>query len=117
MRSDPAFEPVDWSKEEVDSWRERRPALPIIGFEERAARWQAEQRARRLRQGGRSPSYPDSQIAARPLRTRDKADRVTPSCRAASVTVNPRAGSTSSRSVSPGCGGLCMSLMAFTTQW
>ena len=26
MRSDPAFEPVDWSKEEVDSWRDRRPA-------------------------------------------------------------------------------------------
>ena len=39
------------------------PALPIIGFEERAAQWQAEQRAR-LRQAGRSPSYPDSQIAA-----------------------------------------------------
>jgi len=29
----------------------------------RAAQWQAEQRAR-LRQAGRSPSYPDSQIAA-----------------------------------------------------
>ena len=26
MRSDPAFEPVDWSREEVDSWRDRRPA-------------------------------------------------------------------------------------------
>lgn len=26
MRADPAFEPVDWSKEEVDSWRDRRPA-------------------------------------------------------------------------------------------
>lgn len=39
------------------------PALPILGFEERAAQWQAEQRAR-LRQAGRSPSYPDSQIAA-----------------------------------------------------
>jgi len=25
MRSDPSFEPVDWSKEEVDSWRDRRP--------------------------------------------------------------------------------------------
>ncbi|WP_133512551.1 type II toxin-antitoxin system Phd/YefM family antitoxin [Candidatus Thiosymbion oneisti] len=25
MRSDPAFEPVDWSQEEVDSWRDRRP--------------------------------------------------------------------------------------------
>lgn len=40
-----------------------RPALPIIGFEERAAQWQAEQRAR-LRQVGKLPSYPDSQIAA-----------------------------------------------------
>jgi tRNA(fMet)-specific endonuclease VapC len=44
-------------------FRRIRPALPIIGFEERAARWQAEQRAR-LRQAGKSPSYPDSQIAA-----------------------------------------------------
>lgn len=26
MRADPAFEPVDWSQEEVDSWRDRRPA-------------------------------------------------------------------------------------------
>jgi len=25
MRSDPAFAPVDWSQEEVDSWRDRRP--------------------------------------------------------------------------------------------
>jgi len=25
MRSDPAFEPVDWPQEEVDSWRDRRP--------------------------------------------------------------------------------------------
>jgi len=44
-------------------FRRIRPALPIIGFEERAARWQAEQRAS-LRQAGKSPSYPDSQIAA-----------------------------------------------------
>lgn len=44
-------------------FRRIRPALPIIGFEERAARWQAEQRAR-LRQAGKSPSYPDSQVAA-----------------------------------------------------
>jgi tRNA(fMet)-specific endonuclease VapC len=44
-------------------FRRIRPALPIIAFEERAAKWQAEQRAR-LRQAGRSPSYPDSQIAA-----------------------------------------------------
>lgn len=40
-----------------------RPALPILPFDEAAAQWQAEQRAR-LRQAGRSPSYPDSQIAA-----------------------------------------------------
>lgn len=26
MRADPGFEPVDWSKEEVDSLRDRRPA-------------------------------------------------------------------------------------------
>ena len=26
MRADPTFEPVDWSREEVDSWRDRRPA-------------------------------------------------------------------------------------------
>lgn len=25
MRSDPEFEPVDWTSEEVDSWRDRRP--------------------------------------------------------------------------------------------
>jgi len=25
MRADPGFEPVDWSKEEVDSWRDHRP--------------------------------------------------------------------------------------------
>jgi len=24
MRADPAFEPEDWSREEVDSWRDRR---------------------------------------------------------------------------------------------
>jgi prevent-host-death family protein len=26
MRADPAFEPVDWTDEEVDSWRDRQPA-------------------------------------------------------------------------------------------
>jgi prevent-host-death family protein len=26
MRADPAFQPVDWSQEDVDSWRDRRPA-------------------------------------------------------------------------------------------
>jgi len=25
MRSDPAFEPVDLTREEIDSWRDRRP--------------------------------------------------------------------------------------------
>jgi hypothetical protein len=40
-------------------FRRIRPALSIIGFEERAARWQAKQRAS-LRQAGKSPSYPDS---------------------------------------------------------
>jgi len=25
MRSDPAFEPVDWTPEEIESWRDRRP--------------------------------------------------------------------------------------------
>ncbi len=25
MRSDPEFEPVDWTTQEVDSWRDRRP--------------------------------------------------------------------------------------------
>lgn len=25
MRADPAFEPVDWSQGEVDSWRDRQP--------------------------------------------------------------------------------------------
>lgn len=44
-------------------FRRIRPTLPIIGFDENAAQWQAEQRAR-LRQVGRMPSYPDSQIAA-----------------------------------------------------
>jgi antitoxin Phd len=26
MRSEPGFEPVDWTEEDVDSWRDRRPA-------------------------------------------------------------------------------------------
>jgi len=25
MRADPAFEPVDWSREDVDAWRDRGP--------------------------------------------------------------------------------------------
>jgi prevent-host-death family protein len=26
MRADPAFEPVDWTDEKVDAWRDRQPA-------------------------------------------------------------------------------------------
>lgn len=48
---------------EDDRFRRTRPALPIIGFGERAARLQAEQRAS-LRQAGKHPSYLDSRIAA-----------------------------------------------------
>lgn len=57
--------PAGKRRDQIEDYlfRRIRPALPIIGFEERAAQWQAEQRAR-LRQAGRSPSYPDSQIAA-----------------------------------------------------
>ncbi len=40
-----------------------RPSIPLIDIDERAAQWQAEERAR-LRQAGSPPSYPDSQIAA-----------------------------------------------------
>ena len=43
--------------------RRIRATLPIISLDERAAYWQAEQRAR-LRQAGNPPSYPDSEIAA-----------------------------------------------------
>jgi len=52
-------------REQIEDYlfRRIRPALPILGFEERAAQWQAEQRSR-LRQVGKPPSYPDSQIAA-----------------------------------------------------
>jgi tRNA(fMet)-specific endonuclease VapC len=57
--------PAGRRREQIEDYlfRRIRPSLPIIGFEERAAQWQAEQRAR-LRQSGRSASYPDSQIAA-----------------------------------------------------
>jgi len=57
--------PVGKRRDQIEDYlfRRVRASLPIIGFEERAALWQAEQRAR-LRQVGRSPSYPDSQIAA-----------------------------------------------------
>ena len=57
--------PAGRRRQQVEDYlfRRVRPALPILGFDEPAARWQAEQRAR-LRQAGRPPSYPDSQIAA-----------------------------------------------------
>ena len=57
--------PAGKRRDQIEDYlfRRIRPALPIIGFEERAARWQAEQRAS-LRQAGKSPCYPDSQIAA-----------------------------------------------------
>lgn len=57
--------PAGRRREQIEDYLLRRihPTLPIIGFEARAARWQAEQRAR-LRRMGRSPSYSDSQIAA-----------------------------------------------------
>jgi len=60
-------------------FRRVRPAIPLIDFDERAAEWQAEERAR-LRQAGSPPSYPDSQIAATAvvnnlvLVTRNRAD-------------------------------------------
>lgn len=40
-----------------------RPTLPILSFDERAAHWQAAERAR-LGKVGKIPSYPDSEIAA-----------------------------------------------------
>lgn len=52
-------------REQIEDYlyRRVRPALPILDFDESAARWQAEQRAR-LRRAGKQPSYPDSLIAA-----------------------------------------------------
>jgi tRNA(fMet)-specific endonuclease VapC len=57
--------PLGRRREQIEDYlfRRVRPALPILSFDEPAAQWQAEQRAR-LRQAGRSPSYPASQIAA-----------------------------------------------------
>lgn len=57
--------PAGRRREQIEDYlfRRIRPSLPIIGFDERAAQWQAEQRAR-LRQMGRTASYPDAQIAA-----------------------------------------------------
>ena len=46
-----------------DLFRRISTASPVIGFDERAAQWQAEQRAR-FHQRGRWLSYPDSRIAA-----------------------------------------------------
>ena len=57
--------PTGKRRDQIEDYlfRRIRPALPIVGFEEPAAKWQAEQRAR-LRKAGKPPSYPDSQIAA-----------------------------------------------------
>jgi tRNA(fMet)-specific endonuclease VapC len=57
--------PMGKRRDQIDDYlfRRVRPTLPILGFDERAAQWQAEQRAR-LRHAGKPPSYPDSQIAA-----------------------------------------------------
>jgi len=57
--------PAGKRRDQIEDYlfRRIRPALPIIGFEEHAAGWQAKQRAS-LRRAGKSPSYPDSQIAA-----------------------------------------------------
>ena len=57
--------PAGRRREQIEDYlfRRIRPSLPILGFEERAAQWQAEQRVR-LRQMGRAASYPDAQIAA-----------------------------------------------------
>jgi tRNA(fMet)-specific endonuclease VapC len=57
--------PAGKRRDRIEDYLFRRilPVLPIIAFDERAAQWQAEQRAR-LRQIGKHPSYPDSQIAA-----------------------------------------------------
>ena len=52
-------------RDRIDDYLSHRilPALPIIAFDKSEAQWQAQQRAR-LRQTGKQPSYPDSQIAA-----------------------------------------------------
>jgi tRNA(fMet)-specific endonuclease VapC len=57
--------PAGRRREQIEDYlfRRIRPSLPILGFDEQAAQWQAEQRAR-LRQRGRTASYPDAQIAA-----------------------------------------------------
>jgi tRNA(fMet)-specific endonuclease VapC len=57
--------PAGRRREQIEDYlfRRIRPSLPIVGFEEHAAHWQAEQRAR-LRRRGKSPAYSDSQIAA-----------------------------------------------------
>jgi tRNA(fMet)-specific endonuclease VapC len=57
--------PAGKRKDRIEDYLFRRilPALPILAFDANAAQWQAKQRVR-LRQIGRSPTYPDSQIAA-----------------------------------------------------
>ena len=47
-------------------------------------------------------------MAERPLITRDRVTRDTPSCSAASVTLSCSSGNTSSRMIRPGCEGLCI---------
>src|SRR5580658_1533972 len=47
-------------------------------------------------------------MPARPFRMLDRAFRLTPSARAASVTVKFRGSRHSALSTSPGCGGLCI---------
>jgi tRNA(fMet)-specific endonuclease VapC len=57
--------PMGKRRDQIDDYlfRRVRHTLPILGFDERAAQWQAEQRAR-LRHAGKPPCYPDSQITA-----------------------------------------------------
>jgi tRNA(fMet)-specific endonuclease VapC len=57
--------PTGKRRDRIEDYLFRRilPALPILAFDASAAQWQAKQRGR-LRQMGKSPAYPDSQIAA-----------------------------------------------------
>ncbi len=57
--------PVGKRRDRIENYLFHRilPVLSILSFDASAAQWQAEQRAH-LRQIGKSPSYPDSQIAA-----------------------------------------------------
>jgi hypothetical protein len=53
--------------------------------------------------------------AAMPFHMHESVGRVIPKASAASVTVMPKAGNTSSRNVSPGCCGLCLLLISYTS--